>query len=570
MNRITTFVNFSALLVFALAATATAYDISADSIQKHIDILAADSLEGREVGEPGERKAAQYIAGVFQDAGLVPAGGDGSYFQEFEFIKSIDFGQNNRLTINGMELQLQSDFLPLKQSLSSTFEFADIVDVDYGIKTGDSTSDYNDYAGKNVDGKAVVIKRFAPDSEENPHVDFNAYSSITDKIRTALDQNAAAIIFITPETEADTLAEMSASHLSEKPIPIILLRNSGIEKLGLNLENPSIMSVAGEIDLVRTRDTGFNVVGMLPGQSDTTIILGAHFDHLGWGGPNSLYRGEVPMIHNGADDNASGTAGLLELARHYSQSAHDCHYTLIFAAFSGEEAGLLGSSHMAKNPNFDPGKVRMMLNMDMVGRLKDQENELAIMGTGTCEEFPDYFDNLTVEGIKLIKKESGVTPSDNTMFYNRGIPSLMFFTGAHQDYHRPTDDADKIDARGIKNVADLVGRIVGDFDTPEKPLTFSKTKDPEGGSQRRRFSVSLGVMPDYVAEVEGLKIDGVTPDKPAAVAGIVEGDIVIQLGEYTIGDIYEYMNALGKFRNGDSCTVRFVRGIDTLSAEIVF
>ncbi|MDF1544621.1 MAG: M20/M25/M40 family metallo-hydrolase [bacterium] len=559
------------LISTCLTAQSATYLPDADSVMAHVMVLADDSLEGREVGEPGELKAAQYIAKQFEKAGLEPAGDNGTYLQSFGFIKAIDFGTNNHLTINGMGLQLAEDFVPLKQSWSGSFDFDGAVFVDYGIKTGDSASDYNDYAEKTVEGKAVIIKRFSPSSEENPHVDFSSYSSLTDKIRMALDQKAAGIIFVTPEGETDTLSEISPAFIAEKSIPIFLLRNSGMEKAGIELANPDIHSIAGELELVRTRDTGYNVIGLVPAKSDTTIILGAHYDHLGWGTPSSLYRGDEPMIHNGADDNASGTAALIELARHYSSQKESLRHSFQFVAFSGEEAGLLGSSHVAKNEQFDPTMTRVMLNMDMIGRVKDQDNELAIMGTGTSTEFPEFFETYEAEGLKITKKESGTTPSDNTMFYNRSIPSLMFFTGAHSDYHRPTDDADKIDADGIVKVANVVASIADYVDSLPGPLTFQKTKDPEGAGKRRsRFSVSLGVMPDYVAEVKGLKIDGVTPEKPAAVAGIQEGDIVIRLGEYGIGDIYEYMNALGKFRKGDSCQVIYVRGSDTLTADLVF
>lgn len=572
MKRIS--LSFLCLLLLTGGAVRAAYDISADSVHHHIEILASDSLEGREVGESGEMKAARYIVSVMKAAGLEPRGDSGSYLQAFEFIKRITPGEKNRLVINGQQMIPKEDFEPLFQSADTTFDFTAVVDVGYGIITADSA--HNDYAGKEVAGKAVLIKRFAPqadstdDSTAIQDTIYDRYSDLTSKIVTAMDHDAAGVFFWTPLDQDDTLLTSGATHITPKPIPVVFLRRRGFEKLGLDLAAPDLLSLSGQTDLVRVRDTGYNVVGYLPGATDTTMILGAHYDHLGWGGPSSRYLGKEKKIHYGADDNASGVSALLELARWAANKPEKLHHSMLFISFSGEEAGLLGSSHYVRNWTIDHDKAMMMINMDMIGRLKDQEKGLAILGTGTCPDFKQYFDSLDVGNMKVVFKESGSGPSDHAAFYNDSIPSLHFFTGAHEDYHTPGDVVEKIDCDGIVSVAGMVEGIVEHFDTYPKPLVFQRTKDDGAGRHSRAYSVTLGIMPDFISEVKGLRIDGVSPDRPADKAGMLKGDIIVKMGDVVIDDIYTYMNALSKFRLGDTTHVSLVRGEDTLSFKVEF
>jgi aminopeptidase YwaD len=556
------------LLTLCWTAGASAYTISADSIHKHIAILASDSLEGRETGKPGEWKAADYIKSVFSSAGLTPKGDDGHWRQAFEYVDKIEFGEKNELYVNGVKLELYEDWQPLKFSGNGVFEFTDPVLVDYGITMEDA--DYDDYEGKDVAGKAVVIKRYAPSAEDNPHMDFDAYSTFTSKIVTALDHEAAGIVFYTPPDHDDTIITLGGARITPKDIPIVWLRRNAIERLKLDLERPELLGVNGQTELIQVDDTGYNVVGYLASDNDTVVVIGAHYDHLGWGGPTSRYLGKEPKIHYGADDNASGVAALLELARQLAESRNELKYSYIFVAFSGEEKGIVGSSHFAKDSPLSDIPIRMMINMDMIGRLKDQEKGLAILGTGTCPEFQAYFDSLEVDGLKLALKESGSGPSDHTAFYNREIPVLHFFTGAHTDYHTPEDMTEKIDFEGVKQVADLVADIALHFDQYDGPLTFQKTKDSAPGRRRAAYSVTLGIMPDYVSEIVGLRIDGISGNGPAERAGLQTGDVIIKMGEYAVDDIYTYMNALSKFRKGDSTTVVIERGADTLDVFVEF
>lgn len=561
----------AALAVLALSAAsavASPYAINADSIYKHVAVLADDSLEGRRVGEIGEWKAADYIISEFKQVGLKPGGDNGDWRQAFDFVKAIEQGEKNRLTVNGTELIVNVDFEPFPQSGSMSFSFDAVVPVGFGIT--DEGGFYDDYENVDVAGKAVFIARYAPeDTAAYPHTDFNKYSSLTDKIRNALDHDVAGIFFYTPVTQDDTLIMMSATRVTPKEVPIMFLRRTALESLGIDVSDPRSFSAEGEVELIKVRDTGYNVVGVLPAQTDTTIIIGAHYDHLGWGGSGSgsRYMGEEPMVHNGADDNGSGTAALIELAHYFADRREDLHHSMTFIAFSGEEAGLLGSAHYSKSMP-EEMVIDMMVNMDMIGRLQDQEKGLAIFGTGTATQFTQYFDTLTNDRIKLTSKESGTGPSDHTAFYNRGIPVLHFFTGAHSDYHKPDDDVDLIDPDGIVRVAAIITDAVEYFDKLPEPLEFQKTKAPE--QSRMSFSVTLGIMPDYVSEVKGLRVDGVSPDRPGERAGLQEGDVIVKMGEFEIDDIYAYMNVLGKFRKGDSCVVVVERDGQRVDLDVVF
>ncbi len=556
-----------ALFTAPRPATADSYQITTDSLYRHLQVLTADSLEGRETGEPGEWKAAQYIAGQFESFGLIPHGDDGAWFQAFDFVKKIDLGPANSLTVNDVDLVLEEEFRPMVQSGNVSFDFDEVIPVGYGI-TFDSGG-YDDYDGIDVAGNAVLVKRFVP-LDADSTLDFESRSSLADKVINALDHKAAGVFFITPSDQDDTMMTGGFTHVTPKDIPIMFLRRKATERLGIDLDHPQPLAATGEIELVRVRDTGYNVVGYLPSGNDTTIILGAHYDHLGWGGPGSRYRGEEKKIHSGADDNGSGTAALLELARKYNVQRDQLKHSLVFIAFSGEEKGILGSSFYARNMSVDPDAIRMMINLDMIGRLKDQEKGLAIMGTGTCPEFKTYFDSLPSPDVKLAYKESGMGPSDHTAFYNQDIPVLFFFTGAHEDYHKPEDVIEKIDFEGIRKVTEIVDGVVTRFDRFDGALVFKKTKSEQSGTTRRQFSVTLGIMPDFITEVKGLRVDGVSAERPAERAGVQSGDVIMKMGTFAIDDIYTYMNCLGKFRKGDTTEIVVQRGTDTLNLQVIF
>ena len=308
--------------------------------------------------------------------------------------------------------------------------------------------------------------------------------------------------------------------------------------------------------------TGRNVIAYLDKKAEKTIVIGAHFDHLGMGGQGSLHRGDS-AIHNGADDNASGTAALLALAKVFKYETLKSN--ILFVAFSGEENGLWGSNYFVKNPTLDLKTINYMINMDMVGRL-NEEKSLAIYGVGTSPSFSKVLDPINADSLKLVPSESGVGPSDHTSFYLQDLPVLHFFTGQHADYHKPSDDADKINYEGLVQVVRYISRLVAQLDTEPK-LAFTKTKD---SSDSPRFTVSMGVVPDYLYSGKGMRVDGVSEGKPAQAAGLQKGDVVLQLGDSTIIDMMGYMRALSIFKKGDSTQVVVERAGQKIATKVKF
>ena len=306
-----------------------------------------------------------------------------------------------------------------------------------------------------------------------------------------------------------------------------------------------------------------NVLGLIDNGGARTVILGAHFDHLGMGGEGSLYRGE-PAIHNGADDNASGVAVLLKVAKMLKErpEARD-NYLIVF--FSGEEMGLLGSNYFAKNPALSLEQVPYMINLDMVGRLRE-EKTLSVSGTGTTPVWPQTLNSLN-PGFELVLSESGVGPSDHTSFYLQDIPVLHFFTGQHEDYHKPSDDAELLNYEGMNLIASYIMDITQEMESQEE-VAFRTTKNES--EEVPRFKVAMGVIPDYLFSGEGMRIDGVSEDKPAQKAGLQKGDVVVQLGDSTVVDMMSYMRALSVFETGDETTVVVTRDGEQVRAKITF
>jgi len=308
--------------------------------------------------------------------------------------------------------------------------------------------------------------------------------------------------------------------------------------------------------------TARNVIGFLDNNASQTVVIGAHFDHLGYGGDGSLYKGEK-AIHNGADDNASGVAVMLNLAGKLKETNKGNNY--LFLAFSGEEMGLLGSNYFVKNPTLEKETMNYMLNMDMVGRLK-ADSTLAVYGVGTSPYFKQVI-NASNTSFKIIEKESGVGPSDHTSFYLDDIPVMHFFTGQHEDYHKPGDDSEKLNYEGMEAISTYIFDIITDLDDNGE-LAFRKTKNES--EEVPRFKVGLGVVPDYLYDGKGMRIDGVSEDKPAQKAGLLKGDIVVKLGDSTIVDMMSYMRALSVFEEGNTTKITVERNGELIEVEINF
>ena len=313
--------------------------------------------------------------------------------------------------------------------------------------------------------------------------------------------------------------------------------------------------------------SGTDVVAFLNNNAAATIVIGAHYDHLGMGhDKNSLDANPEGKIHNGADDNASGTAGVLELARYFANNKKKEKYNFLFICFSGEELGLIGSKKWCEKPTLPLDSINYMINMDMIGRLNDSTKKIIVYGVGTSPTWVPLIDKMNSE-LSIKKDSSGIGPSDQTSFYLKNIPVLHFFTGQHSDYHKPGDDASKINYAGEKTVLEYIAKMISETEQLPK-LAFSATKAPESSS--RSFKVTMGVMPDYAFEGKGMRVDGVTENKPAAKAGMKQGDVLVKLGDYNIDSVMSYMKALSNFKKGESAKASVIREGNTIELNVTF
>lgn len=537
-----------------------------EQIKSDLYFLASDSLKGRNPGTPEALIARDYIQNSFAEADLTPI--DGQWFQEFPIPVNVDYSTegntlsmtlSSRSEVDGMGeieeviLSGKAQNFPVKFS-SNGKAYGQTAFVGYGITAPEL--EHDDYADADVKHKIAVIDVGSPDGV-HPHSQYMKYHGLDYRIQNAKDHGAIGVVFV-HMTDMAQPPRTTYTAMQPAGLPAWFVGDKETAKQFTEASLPVSMST----DLQPKSVTGYNVVGFLDRGMPTTLIIGAHYDHLGMGGNNSLYRGEA-AIHNGADDNASGTSGLLELARHTEHLAKS--HNLLFIAFSGEEKGLIGSDFYSDNPTIDLSTVVAMLNMDMIGRLSE-DNEILISGTGTAEEWDEILSGEIVDDFKVSSSEGGTGASDHTSFYQKDIPVLHFFTGTHNDYHKPSDDAELINYEGLELVTELITYVANRI--PEE-MTFQKTADSESQSTPR-FNVTLGIIPDYIFGGPGVKVDGVTEGKPAANAGLEMEDIVLKIGEYPISDIYAYMRALGAFKPGDETTVTVKRGDEELVLPLTF
>ena len=525
------------------------------SLKQHISTLASDAFEGRETGSNGEKLSSDYIVKQFREIGLLPKG-EKKFLQEFPFTEGASFGPGTQLYVNAKSFKVNDDFYPLQFS-STGIVTGYVTRVGFGIYAPMLKQD--DYAGKtNLSKKIFVIEASSPDGS-NPHGKFGDYD-LRQRVDYAKSRGAVAVIFINTDSIDDPKPDF-AHKFTASSIPVIFAKGMAAKIL----KDSVVTNCTVGAEIQKIEKIGHNVIGYIDNNAANTVIIGAHYDHLGFGGENSLYRGER-AIHNGADDNASGTAGLIEIARRLKNSSAQ-HNNYLFMAFSGEEKGLLGSNYFVKHPTIDLRKVSYMINMDMVGRLKPDEKTLLVHGTGTSPSWKTALDS-TEEGIRLKMLESGVGPSDHTSFYLDSIPVLHFFSGTHSDYHKPSDDEPLINYDGEVSIVKIILNTVARLNNSGK-LSYIKTKD-DSNEDAPRFKVTLGVIPDYAFEGDGMRIDGVSDGKPASKAGLLKGDVVVQLGEHKVTDMMSYMKALGKFSKGETTKVKVKRGNEEVEKDITF
>ena len=516
-------------------------------LKSEVGYLASDELKGRRAGDPGETMAANFIASKFKEVGLVPKGDNGDYFQQFTINDGKLIAPATYLVINGNKLEVGNDFYPLAYT-----------------KNGSVKGELSPGLHEKEQPWMIDLAESIEENKENPHFDIN--NLIADKIKSAKEKGANLVLFFN-STKGPEVLKFDAKDRSETAaLPVAFLTSKGRDKVIKDATDT--YSIDAQIVIEPKIRKSKNVVGYLDNNAQFTIVVGAHYDHLGYGEDgNSMIRGGEALIHNGADDNASGTSAMIELAFQLKGNKAK-HYNYLFIGFSAEELGLNGSKYFVENPTISLNTVNYMINMDMVGRMNDSTKTITIGGYGTSPSWQNMIAAVKKKSFNVKFDSSGTGPSDHTSFYRKDIPVLFFFTGLHTDYHKPSDDADKINYVGIAQIIRFIQEMIENDNTPNK-LVFTKTREQQT-STSTRFSVSMGIMPDYSYSGTGVRVDGVTDNRPAKKAGLLGGDIVKQLGDYKTSSVEAYMQALSKFKKGDKTTAVVSRGDKELTIEIQF
>ncbi|MGB8508299.1 MAG: M20/M25/M40 family metallo-hydrolase [Pyrinomonadaceae bacterium] len=664
------------LLVFALVPSAFAQQRSADApdaarLRVHVTYLASDKLEGRRTGTPGADMAAKYIAGEFARLRLSP-GGDNltrkgednstgharSFLQTFPYIAGVEPGKGNAMTLTTraaeaspptppatLDLRLGEDWMPLGFSANGRVENTTVAFVGYGITAADEN--YDDYKGADVKDKIALAFAGTPDGD-NPHGKFVRAGQLRFKAAAARAAGARALVIITGEEnfKDERMSRLAYDNeIGDAALPVVVVsRQAAAKILGVEgvapltelekLVREQSATVGGDwatriksntprgttltvsTDIVRRETSAFNVVGVLEGSDprlkSEAIVIGAHYDHLGHGGQGSLAPKEGE-IHHGADDNASGTAGLLELARLLSGERAKLRRTVVFIAFSGEEEGLLGSGYYVEHPSLPVAQTVAMINMDMIGRMK-ADRKLIVGGVGTAQEWRGWIEheNTTLHAwvktsgevkvnpkpavvatasataathdatngratppltggfmrrFDLTLNDDGYGPSDHSSFYAKKIPVLFFFTGTHEDYHKPSDTADRLNYDGEAHILSFVRDLVAQLEAGDNRPAYTVAKS-EGAGRSIGFRVYLGTIPNYGEATDGLKLDGVRENSPAEKAGLKAGDRIVKLAGRDVRNVYDYTNALSEMKAGQEYEVEVIRDGQPLALKI--
>jgi aminopeptidase YwaD len=559
-------------------------EITAADLKADVYFLASDSLKGRKPGTREADVAADYIRDQFKAAGLKLICEDG--FQYFEIVTDVSLGDRNSISFDGFQGTIKKDFMPVAYS-SNGIVNSTVVFAGYGFDIDQDSLKWKDYEGVDVKGKWVMLFRGDPELDKNDSK-FVPFTEIRGKVLMAKDHRAAGVLVVTPvavDKDDKLIGLHSENNDVTSGIPVInikrevgniLLRSSGftvdsLENILNKSRKPNSLQlpvvVNGSTELIVKKARTENVVGMIEGNDpvlkDEYILVGGHYDHLGFGGQGSGSRmPDTVAIHNGADDNASGTAIVIELAGKISSQKQRLKRSIILISFSGEEMGLLGSKYFTDHCPVDMKKIKAMFNFDMVGRFDKEKNAISLSGTGTSLEGDSIIHIYEKKvGFTVTHSPDGYGPSDHASFYASNIPVFYFTTGAHTDYHTPFDDAEKLDYQKEKEIGDLGYDLIMNIDNMPKALTFHESgKKESAGRGGRRLKVTLGIMPDFAGtEKKGLRVDGVTKEGPADKGGILKGDIIISINGMSVGNIYEYMSRLGKLKQGQTISVEVIR-----------
>ena len=517
------------------------------NLETHIHFLADDKLEGRRTGTPGEQAAGDYISIAFARSGLQPKGDNNGWKQAFEVNEGRQISGETSFKIDNNSLILNKEYFPLSFSAIGSVAGTPAIALP-----------------EKGDPWFLDLKELLETNRNNPH--FDLAGAIRAKAKECAKKGATALILYNTSKIADNLAFDPKDRSEPAVFPLFYITRKARRKY--LKDESATLEISLKVGFAEIKRTGRNIIGYLDNGAATTVVIGAHYDHLGYGeDSNGLYRGPEKQVFNGADDNASGVAAIIELARLLKASTLKAN-NYLFIAFSGEELGLFGSKYFVDHPTIDLAKVNYMINLDMVGRLKDSTHALNIGGYGSSPIWAEACNN--AQGKKFFTfhyDSSGAGPSDHTSFYRKDIPVLFFFTGLHEDYHKPTDDFDKINYEGELQVVKYVYEVVETLNKKGK-LAFTKTKEMQMSGAR--FTVTLGIMPDYAFGGNGVRADGVSDGRPAQKAGLKAGDIIVQLGDYPVPSLEKYMEALSKFQKGDMTTVKYRRGNDTIQAAVQF
>ena len=552
--------------------------VDPDLFLQHIDVLAHDSLTGRGIGTPGIEIAAGYIAGQFAAIGIEPAALDGSYFQSFEVAASREMTEDGEFLLAGVDTSPSRglDYTPFSFSSDDAFE-GDVVFVGYGLVSGENHHD--DYADLDVNSKVVLMLRRQPENWTTGSLDMRL-AGFRNKVYEARDRAAAAVLIVNRlGDDDDELAPfvgtegdygLPAFHVSRQLAQDMLTAGSAgsLEQLQAQADNGDHVSrpiqgirLAGHAGVRSVMTEVRNVVGRIQGRGPRAheyVVIGAHFDHLGNSVPARFFGGspgDEPQIHNGADDNASGVAGVIEIGRAF-MNQRPLNRSVLLVAFTAEETGLHGSRYFVDHPPVKLENIVAMLNLDMIGRLDPEKNTLQVFGTSAAVEFNDMIPRLvTAAGMKLRGDKSAIGPSDHTNFYKRKVPSVHVFTGLHQDYHRPGDDIEKINGPGGARVADFTLALADEIlAAQQRPTYFEVKESAQLFGQAPR--VVMGIMPGYADDGQpGMVVDGVRSGGPAETAGIRDGDRIIRIGHTEVNNIQDYMGALRTTKPGDEIAV---------------
>lgn len=583
-------------------------DIHAEDIRRHVYYLASDELQGRLTGTEGERLATEYVAETFKTLGLRPAGDDGTYFDAFEFTAGVSLGDGNTLALTAADaktgLAVDTEWRPLAFSKTGATE-AGVVFAGYGIvaPTHEEHAEYDSYVHLDVDGKWVLVLRFIPENVPAPRRQhFNRYAGLRYKAMLARDRGAKGLLVVSgpnskvsqPLVALNFDASFSGSSVAAisitDTVADALLKPAGKTLKALQDEldtgEPEMgfpipeVTVSANVNITQEKRTGRNVLGRLDPPSGKTarmVVVGAHIDHLGPdASTGSLARDdERERIHYGGDDNASGVAGVIEIAQWFALGSFEDRpdHSILFAAWSGEELGLLGSGHYTREvaeqlraDSISPA-VSAYVNMDMIGRLRDS---VVIGGIGSSSIWNDEIEKANKGSIVTIAtQDDSYLPTDATSFFVKGVPFINAFTGAHEDYHTPRDTAEKVNCEGAAKVAQFMANVALSLANRADPPDYIGQTKPHDSGTNTGLRATLGTVPDYgQSGVSGVLLAGVREGGPAAEAGVKSGDIIVELGKMKVENIYDYTYAIEALKIGEPVGIVVTRDGQRIDMKI--